>query len=97
MLNSSPEDEGFYLLRAHLQPGTVLSVSHLNLSQVSPAFGDRLEHSREGNRIVITLHNLQGKDSDHYICAEQVTGSPLLSASGTMLLVKGRSLLLVER
>ncbi|NXR67092.1 CD7 protein, partial [Rhadina sibilatrix] len=89
VLKSPPEDEEFYLLRTHMQPGTVLSVSHLNKSKVSPAFGNRLEHSREGNRIVITLHNLQGKDSDNYICAEQVMGSPLLSARGTMVLVKG--------
>lgn len=79
-----------------MQPGRVLSVSHLNLSQVSPAFGNRLEHSREGNRIVITLHNLQGKDSDTYVCAQQVAGSLLLPESGTMVLVKGRTLLLVE-
>ncbi|NXW74435.1 CD7 protein, partial [Hirundo rustica] len=88
VLKISPEHEEFYLLRTHVQPGTVLSVSHLNLSEVSPAFGNRLEYSREGNRVVITLHNLQKEDSDKYICAEQVKGSPLLSASGTMLLVK---------
>lgn len=78
-----------------MQPGAVLSVFHLNESEVSPAFGNRLEHSREGNRVVITLHNLQEKDSDNYICAEQVEGSSLLSASGTMVLVKGTTLLLV--
>ncbi|NXO40496.1 CD7 protein, partial [Locustella ochotensis] len=76
------------LLRTHVQPGRVLSVSHLNESEVSPAFGNRLEYSREGNRIVITLHSLQEKDSDYYICAEQVMRSPVLSASGTMVLVK---------
>ncbi|NXM57434.1 CD7 protein, partial [Illadopsis cleaveri] len=76
------------LLRTQVQPGRVLSVSHRNESEVSPAFRNRLEYSREGNRIVITLHNLQEKDSDNYICAEQVKGSPLLSASGTMVLVK---------
>ncbi|NXU62982.1 CD7 protein, partial [Horornis vulcanius] len=81
-----------YLLRTQVQPGMVLSVSHLNKSKVSPAFGNRLEYSREGNRIVITLQNLQEKDSDNYICAEQVMGFPLLSASGTMVLVKGRTL-----
>ncbi|NXK65865.1 CD7 protein, partial [Sylvietta virens] len=88
VLKSSPEDEEFYLLRAHVQPGRILSVSSLNVSEVSLAFGNRLEYSREGNRVVITLHSLQEKDSDNYICAQQVTGSPLLSASGTMLLVK---------
>ncbi|NWR07911.1 CD7 protein, partial [Paradoxornis webbianus] len=77
------------LLRTHLQPAIVLSVSHLNETKVSPAFGNRLKYSREGNRIVVTLHDLQEKDSDNYICAEQVKGSPLLSASGTMVLVKG--------
>ncbi|NXQ31370.1 CD7 protein, partial [Alaudala cheleensis] len=87
-LRSSPEDEEFYLLRTLMQPGKVLSLSNLNNSQVSPAFGNRLEYSREGNRIVVTLHNLQERDSDNYVCAEQVAESPLLSASGTMLLVK---------
>ncbi|XP_066056842.1 T-cell antigen CD7 isoform X2 [Chamaea fasciata] len=89
VLRSSPKDEEFYLLRTNLQPARVLSVSHLNESKVSPAFGNRLEYSREGNRIVITLHDLQEKDSDNYICAEQVEGSPLLSGNGTMVLVKG--------
>ncbi|XP_062362538.1 uncharacterized protein LOC134052213 [Cinclus cinclus] len=89
VLNSSPEVQKFYLFRAHVQPGTVLSVSNLSVSQVSPAFGNRLEYSREGNRTVITLHNLQEEDSDNYICAEDVMDSPLSSASGTMVLVKG--------
>ncbi|NXM90243.1 CD7 protein, partial [Oenanthe oenanthe] len=83
------------LLRAHMQPGKVLSVSNLNVSWVSAAFGNRLEYSREGNRAVITLHNLQEEDSDNYICAEEVKGSSLLSARGTMVLVKGTALLLV--
>ncbi|NWR22848.1 CD7 protein, partial [Emberiza fucata] len=88
VLKSSSEDEKFYLLRSHVQPGTVLSVSNINSSEVSSAFGNRLEYSREGNRIVIILHELQEKDSDYYICAQEVKGSPLLSASGTMVLVK---------
>ncbi|NXE69786.1 CD7 protein, partial [Calcarius ornatus] len=88
VLKSSREDEKFLLLRTHVQPGTVLSVSNLNRSEVSPAFGNRLEYSREGNRIVVILHKLQEKDSDNYICAQEVKGSPLLSASGTMVLVK---------
>ncbi|KAL2297620.1 hypothetical protein Nmel_016169 [Mimus melanotis] len=90
VLKSSPEPDRFYLLRAHVQPGTVLSVSNVNVSWVSPAFGHRLKYSREGNRTVITLQNLQEKDSDNYICAEEVTAaSPLLSGRGTMVLVKG--------
>ncbi|NXP40345.1 CD7 protein, partial [Leiothrix lutea] len=76
------------LLRTQVQPDSVLSVSHVNKLEVSPAFGNRLEYSREENRIVITLYNLQEKDSDNYVCAEQVKGSLLLSASGTMVLVK---------
>nr|XP_021391468.2 T-cell antigen CD7 [Lonchura striata domestica] len=88
VLKSSPEDEKFYLLRTHVQPGTVLSVSKLNVSEVSPAFGSRLGYSREGNRAVVTLHKLQEQDTDIYNCAQDVKGSPLLSASGTMVLVK---------
>ncbi|NXR86983.1 CD7 protein, partial [Hypocryptadius cinnamomeus] len=76
------------LLRTHVQPGRVLSVSNLNVSQVSPAFENRLEYSREGNRAVVTLHKLQEQDSDNYVCAQEVKGSPLLLASGTMVLVK---------
>ncbi|NWH38466.1 CD7 protein, partial [Chloropsis hardwickii] len=86
-----------YLLRTHMQPGTAVSVSNLNVSESSPAFGNRLEYSREGNRIVITLHNLQEKDSDNYICAQEVKGSPLLSARGTMVLVKGTTLAACEK
>ncbi|NXE43955.1 CD7 protein, partial [Ptilorrhoa leucosticta] len=88
VLGSSPEHEGFHLLRTHVQPGRVLYASKLNVSKVSPAFVSRLEYSREGNRTEITLHSLQEKDSDNYVCAEDVKNSPLLSASGTMVLVK---------
>lgn len=88
VMRSSPGEEGFYLLRTHMQPGIVLSMSNLNVSAVSPDFGNRVEYSREGNRVVITLHKLQGKDSDNYVCAEKANESPLLLASGTILLVK---------
>ncbi|NXD28585.1 CD7 protein, partial [Spelaeornis formosus] len=88
VLKISTEAEKFYLLRTLVQPGTVLSVSNVNVSNVSSAFGNRLEYSREGNRMVVTLHNLQEKDSDNYICVGEVADSPLLSASGTMVLVK---------
>ncbi|XP_059341992.1 uncharacterized protein LOC132081992 [Ammospiza nelsoni] len=81
-------EEKFYLFRTHVQPGTVLSVPNLRGSGVSPAFENRLEYSREGNRIVVILHKLQEKDSDNYICAQEVKGSPLFSARGTMVLVK---------
>ncbi|NXC00324.1 CD7 protein, partial [Orthonyx spaldingii] len=77
------------VLRTQVQPSTVLYVSNLSESKVSPAFENRLEYSREGNRTVITLHKLQEKDSDNYVCAEEVTKTPLLSASGTMVLVQG--------
>ncbi|NXJ20298.1 CD7 protein, partial [Dicrurus megarhynchus] len=76
------------LLRTHVQPGRVLYVSKLNTSSVSPAFESRLGYSRQGNRMVIALHNLQEDDSDNYVCAEEVTNAPLLSASGTVVLVK---------
>uniref|UniRef100_A0A8D2QG60 Immunoglobulin domain-containing protein n=1 Tax=Zonotrichia albicollis TaxID=44394 RepID=A0A8D2QG60_ZONAL len=95
-LKSSHEEEKFYLFRTHVQPGTVLSVSNLSRSEVSPAFGNRLEYSREGNRIVVILHKLQEKDSDNYICAQEVKGSALLSARGTMVLVKGITLSLTS-
>ncbi|NWV42065.1 CD7 protein, partial [Grantiella picta] len=88
VLRSSPGHEGLYLLRTHVQPGQVLYVSNLNVSEVSPAFENRLEYSKEGNKMVITLHKLQEKDSDNYVCAEEVEKSPLLSASGTMMLVQ---------
>ncbi|NWI75096.1 CD7 protein, partial [Dryoscopus gambensis] len=77
-----------FLLRTHVQPGVVLRVSYPNMSSVSPAFESRLVYSREGNRTMITLHNLQEKDSDTYVCAEEVINSPLLLASGTMVVVK---------
>ncbi|NXO69633.1 CD7 protein, partial [Phainopepla nitens] len=88
VLKSSAKDKEFYFLRTHVQPGKVLSMSNLNVSEVSPAFENRLEYSRDGNRAVITLHNLQEKDSDNYICAEGAAGSALLSGTGTMVLVK---------
>uniref|UniRef100_A0A8C9MIZ3 Immunoglobulin V-set domain-containing protein n=1 Tax=Serinus canaria TaxID=9135 RepID=A0A8C9MIZ3_SERCA len=95
VLKSSGEDEKFILLRTHVQPGRVLSVSNLNGSEVSPAFGNRLEYSREGNRIVIFLHELQEQDSDNYICAQEVKGSPLQDRQTLESLESGLRLLCV--
>ncbi|NWS10713.1 CD7 protein, partial [Pachyramphus minor] len=83
-----------YLLKTHVQPESVLYVSNQNTARILPAFADRLEYSKEGKQIVITLHNLQENDSDNYVCAEEVKhvkSTRLLSASGTMLLVKENS------
>ncbi|NWW73847.1 CD7 protein, partial [Climacteris rufus] len=88
VFNSSAEHEGFYLLRTYVKPARVLFVSNLNESSVSPAFLNRLEYSKEGKRVLITLHNLQKNDNDNYVCAEEVKRSPLLSAIGTLVLVK---------
>ncbi|NWV02465.1 CD7 protein, partial [Ptilonorhynchus violaceus] len=77
------------LLRTHVQPGQVLYVSNPSVSKVFDPFVNRLEYSKEGKRIVITLHNLRENDTDNYVCAEDVKNSSLLSASGTMVLVKG--------
>lgn len=88
VLRNSSGHEGLYLLRTHVQPGQVLYVSNRNMPKVSPAFENRLDYSEEGNKMVITLLELQEKDSDNYVCAEEVEKSPLLSASGTMVLVQ---------
>ncbi|NXK41729.1 CD7 protein, partial [Piprites chloris] len=79
------------LLRTHVQPESVLYVPNQNTARIVPAFADRLDYSKEGKQIVITLHNLQENDTDNYVCAqevEDVKNTRLLSASGTMLLVK---------
>ncbi|NWR31907.1 CD7 protein, partial [Tachuris rubrigastra] len=92
VMNSSRGDGEIYLLRTHVQPKSVLYVSNQNTSRILPAFAGRLEYSKEGRQIVITLRNLQENDSDNYVCAEEVKdvkNTRLLSASGTMLLVKG--------
>ncbi|NXS09213.1 CD7 protein, partial [Neodrepanis coruscans] len=78
-----------YLLKTHVRPEKVLYVSNQNAATILPAFANRLNYSKEGKQIVITLHNLQKNDSDNYVCAEEEENSPLLSASGTMVLVKG--------
>ncbi|NWI85038.1 CD7 protein, partial [Pitta sordida] len=76
------------LLKTHVQPETVLYVSNQDAASILPAFADRLNYTKEGKQIVITLHDLQKNDSDNYVCAEEVENSPLLSAKGTMVLVK---------
>ncbi|NXQ47780.1 CD7 protein, partial [Catharus fuscescens] len=43
----SSQAEKFYLLKAHMQRGKVLSVSKLNVPDVFPPFKDRLQYSRE--------------------------------------------------
>ncbi|KFW79482.1 T-cell antigen CD7, partial [Manacus vitellinus] len=79
------------LLRTHVQPESVLYVSNQSATRIPAAFAERLEYSREGKQMVITLHDLQENDSDNYVCAEEVKhgkNTRLLSASGTMVLVK---------
>ncbi|NXG00341.1 CD7 protein, partial [Sakesphorus luctuosus] len=78
------------LLRTHVQPEEVLQLLNQSAARISPAFADRLNYSKEGKQMVITLHNLQKNDTDNYVCAEQVTtkNTRLLSARGTMVLVK---------
>ncbi|XP_033923834.1 T-cell antigen CD7 isoform X1 [Melopsittacus undulatus] len=89
-LKTSHENEGIYLLKTHMQPEPVLYVSGQNTSTVFPAFANRLEYSKEGEKIVITLHNLWINDSDIYVCAGVVKNSSFLSVnrSGTMMLIK---------
>ncbi|XP_061311552.1 T-cell antigen CD7 isoform X1 [Pezoporus flaviventris] len=90
-LKASREDERiYYLLKTHMQPEPVLYVSSQNTSTVFPAFANRLEYSKEGEKIVITLHNLCRNDSDIYVCAGVVKNSSFLSVnrSGTMMLIK---------
>ncbi|XP_050175586.1 uncharacterized protein LOC126642200 [Myiozetetes cayanensis] len=92
VMNSSRGDGGIYLLRTLVQPERVLYVSNENTARILPAFTGRLEYSKEGKQIVIILHNLQENDSDNYVCAEEVKNvknTHLLSADGTLLLVKG--------
>ncbi|XP_064007802.1 CD226 antigen-like [Pogoniulus pusillus] len=88
-LKSSYED--FYLLKTHVQRERVLHVSSQNTSTTSLAFANRLEYSKEEQKVVITLHNLQENDSDIYVCAGMVKNVTFLSVSGsgTMMLIKG--------
>ncbi|NWR82243.1 CD7 protein, partial [Furnarius figulus] len=79
------------LLKTHVQPELILNVSNLSTAVDLPAFANRLSYSKEGKQVVITLHNLQKNDTDHYVCVEKVKtaeNTSLLSASGTMVLVK---------
>ncbi|XP_027741918.1 T-cell antigen CD7 [Empidonax traillii] len=93
VMDSSRGDGGIYLLKTLVQPESVLYVSNQNTERILPAFAGRLEYSKEGKQIVITLHNLQENDTDNYVCAEEVKNvknTHLLSADGTLLLVKER-------
>ncbi|XP_071429446.1 T-cell antigen CD7 isoform X2 [Pithys albifrons albifrons] len=89
-MHSSEAGEGIYLLKTHVQPEEVLQLLSQSAARISPAFAGRLNYSKEGKQMVITLHNLQKNDTDNYVCAEQVTtkNTRLLSARGTMVLVK---------
>ncbi|KAJ7404407.1 T-cell antigen CD7 isoform X1 [Willisornis vidua] len=89
-MHSSGAGEGIYLLKTHVQPEEVLQLLSQSAARISPAFAGRLNYSKEGKQVVITLHNLQKNDTDNYVCAEQVTtkNTRLLSARGTMVLVK---------
>ncbi|NXK87396.1 CD7 protein, partial [Formicarius rufipectus] len=81
-----------YLLRTQVRPGVVLQLSNKDAPKLSPDFADRLHHSQQGQQLVITLHSLQENDTDNYVCGEKVkmaSDTRLLSASGTMVLVKG--------
>ncbi|NXW90025.1 CD7 protein, partial [Alopecoenas beccarii] len=78
------------LLKTHRQLERVLHVSSQNTSNISRAFANRLEYSKQEKKIVITLHNLQKNDSDIYVCAGVVKNFSFLLAngSGTMMLIK---------
>ncbi|NXW55575.1 CD7 protein, partial [Eurystomus gularis] len=78
------------LLKTHTQREPVLYVSSENASKIHPTFVNRLEYSKEGKKIVITLHNLQKTDSDIYVCAGIVKKLPFLqvNGSGTMMLIR---------
>ncbi|NXG16480.1 CD7 protein, partial [Grallaria varia] len=79
------------LLRTLVQPETVLRVSNWSNATILPAFAKRLDYSKAGRQIVITLRDLQEDDTDNYVCVEEVKmtkNSRLLSASGTMVVVK---------
>uniref|UniRef100_A0A8C2YHB0 CD7 molecule n=1 Tax=Coturnix japonica TaxID=93934 RepID=A0A8C2YHB0_COTJA len=90
VLKSSHEDEEIMLLKIHMQLENVLCVSSQNTSTISPTFANRLECSKQEEKLVITLHNLQESDTDIYVCAAALKNSSLtVSESGTMLLVKG--------
>lgn len=90
VLKSSHEDEEIMLLKIHMQLENVLCVSSQNTSTISPTFANRLECSKQEEKLVITLHNLQESDTDIYVCAAALKNSSLaVSESGTMVLVKG--------
>ncbi|NXP74105.1 CD7 protein, partial [Ramphastos sulfuratus] len=80
-----------YLLKTHTRPERVLHLSSQNTSTTSLAFANRLEYSKEEQKIVVTLHNLQENDSDIYVCAGVVKNDTHLSVSGsgTMMLIRG--------
>ncbi|KFQ58230.1 T-cell antigen CD7, partial [Pelecanus crispus] len=79
-----------FLLKTHMQPERVLYVSSQNASTIFPTFANRLEYSKQGKKIVITLHNIQKTDSDIYVCAGVLKNTSFLSVnrSGTMILIK---------
>ncbi|NXC76322.1 CD7 protein, partial [Anhinga anhinga] len=86
-----------FLLKTHVQPERVLYVSSWNVSTIFPAFANRLEYSKQEKKIVITLHNLRKNDSDIYVCAGVKNSSSLsVSRSGTVMLIKGTILLLMD-
>ncbi|XP_014806125.1 PREDICTED: uncharacterized protein LOC106893045 [Calidris pugnax] len=89
-LRSSDAEKGIYLLKTHMQPEIVLSVSSQNVFTISPTFANRLEYSKEEKKIVVTLQNLWTNDSDMYVCVGVFHNSYSLSVSrrGTMVLVK---------
>lgn len=90
VLKSSHKDEEIMLLKIHMQLENVLCVSSQNTSTISPTFANRLECSKQEEKLVITLHNLQESDTDIYVCAAALKNSSLaVSESGTMVLVKG--------
>ncbi|KAK2528558.1 hypothetical protein Q9233_007529, partial [Columba guinea] len=96
-LKSSHEEEEISLLKTQMQPERVLHVLSQNTSNISSTFANRLEYSKQENKIVITLHNLQKNDSDIYVCAGMVKNLSflLVNSRGTMMLIKGTVLLLV--
>ncbi|NXX76319.1 CD7 protein, partial [Urocolius indicus] len=70
-MNSSANELGMYL-KTSIRPINVLHVSKQNKVLTFPALANRIEYSKEGSKLRITLHNVQESDSNIYQCTKVV-------------------------
>ncbi|KAM6377232.1 T-cell antigen CD7 [Pluvialis apricaria] len=97
--SGSGNELGMYLTTS-IQGVNVLYFSQKNTSFILPTVSNRIEYSKEGRNLRITLHNVQESDSNIYVCSEFILSKgrhKKLKGKTTIVVVKAKNNGVVEQ